>query len=154
MKSLFSYLILIVAVMYWIFRVAVSFMYSLGHEFICMPYNVNIEIALLFLTVPCLALVMKKNVIAATLYFGMHAAYFGTVLYNSLMGVETFDFMNSTSLALTGMGVLIPFLVFCDVIIERNSGPVKNKNTDWYYTNDKYEREYDERADRNQYKIR
>jgi len=52
MKSLFSYLITIIAVIYWIFRIIVSLMFAMGKEFICQPLDANLEIIILFLTIP------------------------------------------------------------------------------------------------------
>jgi len=158
MKSVYSYFIVILAVIYWIFRVIVSLMYSMGKEFICQPLDSGIEIIILFLTIPAIVFVIHRKIIPTTLYFGMYAAYFGTILYNSLTGMsaetETMAFADSTSILVTALGVIIPLLVFLDVLLQNKSlNPLESK-TDWYFTNDKYEREFDERADRNQYKIK
>lgn len=158
MKSLFSYFIVMMAVIYWIFRVVVSLMYAMGMEFICEPLNTTIEIAILFLTIPSVIFIIRRNIVAATLYFGMYAAYFGTILYNSLTNVsatsENLVLTDATSILITTLGVLIPFLVFADVAIQKSRFHPMDRQTDWYYENEKYDREFDERADRNQYKIK
>ncbi len=153
MKSVVSYFITIIAVFYWIFRVVVCLMASMGREFICEPYNNTLEIVILFLTIPGILFVIRRNVIGATLYFGMYAAYFGTILYEDFLATQSFDLMNSTSMLFTALGVVIPFIAFCDVLIGSRGGYAKNKE-DWYYGKGNHEREYDERADRNQYKIK
>ncbi len=158
MKSIFSYLIVIIAVLYWIFRVVVSLMYSMSVEFICQPLNPTIEIVILFLTVPSIIFIIRRNIVAATLYFGMYAAYFGTILFNSLTTVstetESLVFTDTTSIVFSALGVIIPFLVWADVAIQKSRFRPSDRNTDWYYENDKYNRKFDERADRNQYKIK
>ena len=158
MKSLSSYLITIAAVIYWGFRVIVSLMYSMGQDFICQPLDANIEIIILFLTIPSIIFIIRRNVIVATLYFVMYAAYFGTILFNSLTGMtaetEVLALSDTTSIFITSLGVIIPFLVFCDVFLQRTRFKPKDSNTDWYYNDKKYDREFDERADRNQYKIK
>lgn len=156
MKSLSSYLITIFAVVYWIFRVIVSLFYAMGKEFICQPLNANIEIAILFLTVPCIVFIIRRNLVSAVLYFGMYAAYFGTILYNYSVGTEgeVLVLTNGASIFFTALGVIIPALVLCDVALGKSRFKPKNTETDWYYDNKKYDREYDERADRNQYKIK
>ncbi len=107
MKSIFSYLIVIIAVLYWIFRVVVSLMYSMSVEFICQPLNPTIEIAILFLTVPSIIFIIRRNIVAATLYFGMYAAYFGTILFNSLTTVstetESLVFTDTTSILISAL---------------------------------------------------
>lgn len=158
MKSLFSYFIVILAVIYWGFRVIVSLMYSMAVDFICQPANSTIEIVILFLTIPSIIFIIRRNIVAATLYFGMYAAYFGTILVNSLTNVsaetESLVFTDAISIIISALGVLIPFLVFADVAIQKSRFHASDRNTDWYYENQKYDRQLDERADRNQYKIK
>ncbi len=158
MKSLFSYFIVILAVIYWIFRVIVSLMYSMSVDFICQPINPTLEIILLFLTIPSIIFIIRRNLVATTLYFGMYAAYFGTIVYNSLTNVSTeaenLVFTDSTSIMISALGIVIPFLVFADVAIQKSRFHPADRNTDWYFENEKYERKFDERADRNQYKIK
>lgn len=158
MKSLFSYFITIMAVIYWGFRVVVSLMFAMGQEFICQPLDANLEIIILFLTIPSIIFIVRRNLIVATLYFGMYAAYFGTILFNSLTGMpaeaETWAFADAPSIMATALGVVIPLLLFLDVLIQKSRFHPTDRNTDWYYENEKYDREYDERADRNQYKIK
>ena len=158
MKSLFSYLIVILAIIYWGFRVVVSLLYAMGQEFICQPLNANIEIAILFLTIPSIIFIFRRNVVAATLYFGMYAAYFGTILYNSFWNVsaetESLVLTDATSIMISALGIVIPFLVFADIILQKSRFHSADRDTDWYYENEKYDRNFDERADRNQYKIK
>lgn len=158
MKSLFSYLITFCAVLYWIFRVVVSLMYAMGKDFICVPLDSNLEILILFLTIPSIIFIIRRNLVASTLYFAMYAAYFGTILFNSLSGVisaeESMSFNDTTSILFTAMGVLIPFLVFLDIFIQRNRFNPTDRNTDWFYNNEQFDRKMDDRADTNQYKIK
>lgn len=51
-------------------------------------------------------------------------------------------------------GIVIPFLVFADIVIQKSRFHSADRDTDWYYENEKYDRKFDERADRNQYKIK
>ena len=158
MKSLFSYLLVIFAVLFWFFRIVVCLMYSMGEEFICVPYNLTLEIAILFLTIPSIIFVIRRNIISGVLYFGMYAAYFGTILYNYLTGISglgtisTLD--NATFIMMNSLGIVIPFFIFMDIAIQKSRFHPTEKNTDWYYENKKYDRKFDERADRNQYKIK
>ena len=52
-----------------------------------------------------------------------------------------------------GIGLVLAILVFFDLVIAkmRKTDP-KDQKTDWYFKNDKYDRQYDERADKNQYR--
>ena len=158
MKSLFSYLMVFMAILYWVLRVIISLFYSMGIECICQPFQPTIEIAILFFTIPCVLLIIRRNIVGTILYFGMYAAYFGTVLYNGLTNVsmttEKLVVTDVSSIFITALGVVIPFLVLADVAIQKSRFHPAERKTDWYYENEKYERNFDERADRNQYKIK
>ena len=153
-----SYLLTTLGIMFWIFRGFVAAFESIEKEFICTTLNLQLEIIILFATLPCMLLVIKRNLVGATLYFGIYGAYFGTALYNSLMGMngaEGLTISNSISLLSSVLGIIIPLFTFLDILLNRYRRNVGlDKKTEWYYNNEKFDREYDERADRNQYKIR
>lgn len=156
MKSVFSYLIVFCAIIFWAFRVVVCFMYSMKKEFLCIPLNLNIEIAILFLTIIFMIFIVRRNFVATTFYFGMYAAYFGGSIFENFAATkeQVLAIANSLSLTMNFLGVLIPCLVFLDVAIQKMNYHPKDGKTDWYYDNEKFDVKYDERADRNQYKIK
>ena len=121
------------------------------------PLNVSWEIGLIFASIPCIILVLKRNIIGAALYVAVYVSYFGTALYNSLNHVSDALNVNGTiDLTMSIIGVLIPVLTFIDILFNKNRKAIlggKN-DTDWYYNNKDYDRQFDERADRNQYKIK
>lgn len=156
MVSLFSYLITFMAVLFWIFRVIVTIMFDWGKDFFAVPLNETAEIAVIFATLPCIVLVIKRNIIGAAAYLGIYAAYFGTALYESITEVSTSGMTigNTANMACVIVGIIIPVLVFIDVLFNKNRSLGKsNKKSDWFYDNEAYDREFDERADRNQYRI-
>ena len=156
MVSLFSYLITFMAVLFWIFRVIVTIMFDWGKDFFAVPLNEYLEIAVIFATLPCLLLVIKRNIIGAAAYLGIYAAYFGTALYESITKINEsgVTIADSANLACVVAGIVIAVLVFIDVLFNKNRSLGKsNKKADWFYDNKDYDREFDERADRNQYRI-
>ena len=155
--SVFSYLITILGILFWIFRAIVTALYTSGISFIIMPLNVSFEIALIFATIPCMIFVLKRNIIGAAFYVAIYVSYFGTAIYNTFNHVsDTLNVYGTLELIIAIIGIAIPVLTFIDILFNKYRKPVINKNskTDWYYNNKKYDRQYDERADRNQYKIR
>lgn len=159
MKSLSNYLITFSAIIYWAFRVIVSLMYSMGKEFICEPLNANLEIIILFLTIPSILFIIRRNVIGAILYFGMYTAYFGTIVYNNFVGIsatgiEEGVIMNIPNVIANLAGIIIPLCVLLDITIQKSRISPKERKSDWYFENEKYDRKYDSRADRNNYKIK
>jgi uncharacterized MnhB-related membrane protein len=125
-------------------------------DFPCQPINLTIEIVMLFATLPCLIFIFKRNLIGATVFFGMYGAYFGTGLYNIFTQIQETGVTITVSVDLlsTVLGIIIPLLTFLDILLNKNRTKFGvDKKTDWFYKNEKYERELDERADKNQYKF-
>lgn len=77
-----------------------------------------------------------------------------TDLYNGIVNIinkqpVATDYL---SLFVYSFGVLISLLSVLDIFLNKNrQGVVKNKKTDWFYTGKEYERNLDERANKNQY---
>lgn len=159
MTSLFSYLITVFGILFWFFRIIVTYFATTGGEFICEPLNTSFEIAILFLTIPCFVLIFKRNLVGAVFYLGIYSAYFGTAVYNTINnfsieenGIGIVSGMNLVSAII---GIVIPILTFLDILVNKNRlSTSKDKDSDWYYKNEKYDRQMDERSDKNQYKIR
>lgn len=154
--ELISYLLTFMGVIFWFFRAITTLLFQLDVDFFATPINTNAEIAVLFLTLPCIILVVKRNIVGAAAYLGLYATYFGTALYESVMNVGTvgLNVVNGADLLFTVIGIVIPLLTFFDILFNKNRALGKGaKREDWFYDNKDYDREFDERADRNQYKF-
>lgn len=154
--ELISYLLTFLGVIFWFFRAIATLLYQLDVEFFATPINTNAEIAVLFLTLPCIILVVKRNIVGAACYLGLYATYFGTALYETILsvGVSGLNVVNSANLIFIVIGIIIPLLTFFDILFNKNRALGKGaKREDWFYNNKDYDREFDERADRNQYKF-
>lgn len=156
MTSLLSYLLTFFGIVFWFFRAIATVLYQLDYEFFATPLNTNIEILVLFATLPCIILVVKRNIVGAAAYFGIYAAYFGTALYEAIISAQAtgLNIVNSANMFCIVLGVIIPMLTFFDILFNKNRTLGNgNKKADWFYKNEDYDRQYDERADRNQYKF-
>ncbi len=155
MKNLSSWLIAMFAFMFWGFRVVTAVLYSIGMEFVAEPMDLTIEIVLLFVTFICICFIAKRKLIPTTIYLVAHGLYYGTYLYQGIMSLsEGTGTLNSyISLLVALVGVAIPVMAFFDVLLDksRKAHPV-DKQTDWFYKNKQYDRQMDERADKNQYR--
>lgn len=156
MTSMFSYLITMFGGIFWLFRLFVTLADTMGWNFPIQPLNFTAELILLFATLICMIFIIKRNIIGALVYFACYGIYFGTDLYEGIKGIVQGQAIASDYLSLfvSFLGVLIPFLTVMDIFLNKertNSG--KDKKTDWFYRNKDYDRQYDERADRNQYKF-
>ena len=159
MRSVFSWLISALAVMFWGFRIVVAMMATFEIDFIVTPIDFNTEIALLFVTLPCLVLIFKRNIIGAIIYFGIYGWYFGMELARIIESLIT----NGT--AILPMNVVVQALVcivailislsnLLDIIFSRfRKSENPSKKVDWFYKNEDYDRKLDERRDKNNYRI-
>ncbi len=156
MTSLFSYLITMFGGLFWILRIVVAITYSMDIDFPIEPLDFNIEIILLFVTLFCIILIIKRNLIGALIYFITYGLYFGTDLYNNFVNISNnqIGVTDYLSIFISLVGVIISFLTFLDIGLNKNrTGTPRDKKTDWFYKNKEYDRKFDERSDRNQYKF-
>ena len=158
MISFFSYLMTAFAFIFFALRVAVALCYTLELEIGIVPIDFNIEIILLFVSLACLVLIIKRNIIGAVIYFGANIYYFGNDLLKNITAIVNNEeiTINYISLFLSFLGVIIPILILIDVVFnakKERSGGLKNEKTDWFFNNKDYDREHDSRADENQYKF-
>ena len=151
--ELLSYMVNMFAIMFWLFRVYVALMISGGSEIPFTTPGIEMEIAVIFITLISIFMIFRRNLIFASIYLGTYFAFFtyGIALMNGNISTNK-QLLNAMVMI---AGIIIALLNFLDVMFNKNrKGSTKDNKTDWFYATDKYEREYDERADRNQYKIR
>lgn len=156
MTSMFSYLITMFGGLFWLLRLVIALADTMSWNFPIQPLNFTVEIILLFVTLICMIFIVKRNIIGALVYFLAYGFYFGTDIYNEVMNIINGQPIVSDYLTLfvSFIGVIIPFLTVMDIFLNKDrTGTGKDKKTDWFYKNKDYDRQYDERADRNQYKF-
>lgn len=153
--SMFSLLTGLFAIIFWIIRVAVAFTASMNMEFFLVPLNLHVEIILTFVTLISIILIFKKSMIGALIYLLSYWGYFGMYIYNIFQKAEEIVMLDYLNVAVSIIGVILPFIILVDIGFSQSSKKTTNKTktTDWYYQNDKFDRQYDERADKNQYKF-
>ena len=155
MKSLFSYLLIIFTVFFWILRIAVAVTASMNIDIGIQPINLTVEIILLFVTLLAIVLVVRRNIIGAIIYFASYILYFGASVITQVM-----DLVNGTlntnqylGLFVSTIGILLAVLTLFDVLFNKNrTNTHVNKKTGWFYDNKDYDRQLDERADKNNYR--
>ena len=151
MKSMFSFLMVIFAGIYWLGRVVICICYTLGVDIGIVPINYNIEMFLLFLTLICMIFIVRRNIFGALTYFIANTLYFGDDLYNKIVNGQM-EVMESVSFLISFAGVFIPFFILMDIFLNKD-GKTSHGKTDWFYKNKEYDRTHDTRADENQYKF-
>ena len=157
MSKFSTYLLLMFMIIFWLLRIVITIMAQLGKDFMgIVPINQTFEVVLLFLFLLCAILVVKRKLLGSLLYLGLHAVYFGgdiTDKIGILSSGETLTMGQSADLMLSIIGIIIPLAVLIDLLLDRGRKEHSvDKKTDWFYKNEKFDRELDERADKNNYR--
>ena len=159
MKKFSTWMLVMFMVLFWLLRIVIALAYELKWNFAgLVPLNQSMEIALLFVFLLCLILIVKRKMIGALLYLLTYGMYFGTNVTSNIQTI--LDVANGTTeisqylnLFMSVIGIILPIAVLLDLLWdrERKENP-KDKKTDWFYKNQKFDRKMDERADKNNYK--
>lgn len=157
MKKFSTYLLVMFMVVFWILRIIITISSQLGKEFIGVaPINETFEIVLLFAFLLCAILVVRRNIFGSLLYLALYGIYFGgdiTEKMRIMVNGDTLALGDMTGLFFSVIGIILPLVVLVDLLMDKNrkQNP-KDKKTDWFYKNEQYDRELDERADKNNYR--
>lgn len=156
MKSVGSYLLVFFMAMFWVFRIIVAFAATMGLNFAFQPLNQTMEIILLFVTLICIILVVKRKLLGGIIYLIGYGMYFGVDIYNtvvSLMNGATLEITQYAVILMSFIGIVLPICVVFELLLDKNrkAHPV-DKKTDWFYKNEQFDRKMDERADKNNYR--
>ena len=161
MANFSTWLLTIFMVIFWLFRaiVALCTQYSIDLLGI-VSYNFNLEVIIAFITLPCIVLIVKRKVLGSLIYLAMYSVYFGEHLFQNLILIsQGFGLTQAMSMNLLcdTIAIVLALFVLMDMLIDkgRKANPI-DKKTDWYFKNEKYDKELnerDKREDKNQYKF-
>lgn len=157
MKKFSTYLLVMFMIIFWILRIIITISAQMGNSFMGVtPMNETMEILILFATVICIGLVIKRNLIGSLLYIVVHAVYYGADVTNKLSILannEQLTLSQNTELMFSTIGIILPLIVLLDLLLDKNRklNP-SDKKTDWFYQNEQFDRKLDDRADKNNYR--
>ena len=155
MKNFSSWLIAMFAFMFWGFRLVGTTLSSIGIEFMFTPSNMTMEIVLLFLTFICICFMVKRKLLAAIIYLLAHFMYYGPSFITHFTQVVegTIDTTQVMGMMFEFFGLVLSIAALFDVLLDKNrKAHPTDKKTDWFYKNKDYDRKFDERADKNNYR--
>ena len=159
MKELSSWLIAIFLILYWGFRVVGAIMFTLGKEFAIVPTNITIEVVLLFVVLGMVPFIFKRQLWAGIVVLAGYGFYLGPDLFQKIQslannGSGALSQSFTIALFMDVIGIALALFAILDILWDkkRTKNPV-DKKTDWYYKDDKYDRNLDDRADKNNYRM-
>ncbi len=154
-KTMAHYLIIMFMVMLLIFRFIVLFTTSLAIDFPVKSYNQAMEVGVIFINLVCIILFTKTKLIGGILYVATAFIYYGFEFIKIFPSI-----INSTiSLELAIQAIIliielvIPIFAFFILLYDKKQeiAPT-DKKTDFFYKGNQYDRKYDDRADKNNYR--
>ena len=158
MKSFSSWLLVMFMAMFWVFRILVTLQAQYDKDFGgFIAFNFNVEVALLFIAILCMVLFLRRVLIGSVVYLISYGYYFGGYIFTSaipsLTSGETLSMSVLQNTMVAAIALILALFAFSDVLIEkvRKKDP-KDKKSDWFYKNSQYDRNLDERADKNEYR--
>lgn len=159
MKKFSTWMLVMFMILYWILRVVIAVSYELKCDFAgLVPLNPTMEVILLFVTLLCIILVVKRKMLGGLLYLLSYGMYFGTNVIDNIQNIMnamtgTIEISQYLNLFMSVIGIILPVAVLFDLLWdrERKENP-KDKKTDWFYKNEQFDRQLDDRADKNNYR--
>ena len=155
MKIFSTWMLVMVMVMFWVFRVIVAVMPEFGTTLGGIaPLNQNLEIILSFVVLVCIVLIVRRKLIGALIYLLAYGMYFGVDVINNIQTVLNGASMETAlNVFISIIGIILPIAVLADLLLDkgRKANP-KDKKTDWFYNNEQFDRKLDERSDKNNYR--
>ncbi len=151
-------LLVIFGIMFWISRVAIAIATQAGFDLIgIVSWNLTYEIILIFVTIVSLILITKRKLLGSIIYLISYLFYFGNDLFSrvgTLMDTEGLLLENITNALVSFIGIILAICVFLDaILLKAKKGTPKHKKIDWFFDNKDFDRKFDDRADRNEYKF-
>ena len=122
MQKFSTWMILLLAIIFWILRAISCYCLQMGMEFIVQPLDFNLEIFLLFIAVLCFILIAKRKWLGAILYIVAYEGYFGVDVFNTFVknAAESFTLNQYTNIMFSIFGMLLPLFVLFDLLFDKN----------------------------------
>lgn len=158
MISVTSWLLAFFTAIFWLFRIVVTIANQYGNDFGgFIVFNTTIEIAVIFITLACFLLILRRNIWGAIVYLASYCIYFGSYIFSSFIPAfisgESLDMIIIQNSIIALLGIILALCTVIDIVVQKTKAKHFTDNkTDWYFNNEKYDRKMDERADKNQYR--
>ena len=90
MKNFSTWILVMFMVMFWVLRIIVALAYQLKWDFPIQPIDgqIQFEIILLFVTLLCVILIVKRKMVGGLIYLLSYGLYFGINIVNNLKAMK------------------------------------------------------------------
>lgn len=153
-KTMSHYLIIMFMIMLLLFRFIVLFTTVLGIDFPVVASNEKIEIVMLLVALVCIILFTKTKLSGGIIYLVSSLIYYGPEFIKLMTASKTGTSIDmAIQLVALMIELVIPIFAIFILLYDKKQeiNPV-DKKTDFFYKGDQYDRKYDDRADKNNYR--
>ncbi len=121
MKKFSTWMLVMVMVMFWVFRVIVAVMPEFGTTLGGIaPLNQNLEIILSFVVLVCIVLIVRRKLIGALIYLLAYGMYFGVDVINNIQTVLNGASMETAlNVFISIIGIILPIAVLADLLLDK-----------------------------------
>ena len=155
MQKFSTWMILMLAIIFWLLRIVAAYCSQMGMEFMAQPLDFGLEIFVIFTAILCFVLIAKRKWLGTILYLVAYEGYFGADIINNFKNITegTLSANQYMNIFFSFIGMVLPIIVLFDMLLDKNRelNPT-DKKTDWFYKEKKFDRNMDERADKNNYR--
>ena len=153
MQKFSTWMILSFAIIFWLLRIFTTYCAAMGDEFMATPLEFKTEVSLLFIALLAFILIAKRKWLGAIIYAVAYELYFGIDVISNITKMDTLELNGYTNLFFSFIGMILPIFVIIDLALDKNrKAHPKDKKTDWFYQDEKFDRNMDDRADKNNYR--
>ena len=136
MQKFSTWMILSLAVIFWLLRIVSTYCSQMGMEFMAQPLDLTLEIFIIFTSILCFILIAKRKWLGTILYLIAYEGYFGADIINNFNNIKDSALSASqyVNLFFSFIGMILPIVVLFDMLFDKNKelNP-KDKKTDWFY---------------------
>lgn len=155
MQKFSTWMIAMLMGLFLLLRIVGTYCSQMGIEFMAEPIDFSLEIFIIFTTVLCLVLIIKRKWLGTILYIVAYEGYFGPYFINNFNSIMkgTLSANQYMNVFFAFIGMVLPLVVLFDMLFDKNRelNPT-DKKTDWFYKGKQFDRKMDDRSDKNNYR--
>ena len=124
MVSVTSWLLAFFTAIFWFFRIVLTVATQYGNDFGgFIVFNTTMEIAVIFITLACFLLVLRRNIWGGIVYLVSYCIYFGSYIFSSFIPAfisgESLDMVVIQNTIVALLGIILALCTVIDIAVQK-----------------------------------
>ena len=124
MISVTSWLLAFFTAIFWFFRIVLTVATQYGNDFGgFIVFNTTMEIAVIFITLACFLLVLRRNIWGGIVYLVSYCIYFGSYIFSSFIPAfisgESLDMVVIQNTIVALLGIILALCTVIDIAVQK-----------------------------------